>query len=94
MDTAQYEVYCNSRNNPQTSWIPTLITIPSNKAILDRVVTPWVTLGEVTWNALDRDFDFELLVQAREGISRNLTTALGRTDVKPYKDFQKKLSLG
>ncbi|KAG0049779.1 hypothetical protein BGZ83_005398, partial [Gryganskiella cystojenkinii] len=94
VDTAHYEVYCNSRNNPQTSWISTLITIPSNKAILDRVVTPWETLGEVTWNALDRDLDFELLVQARQGISRNSTSALGRTDVKPYRDFQKKLSLG
>lgn len=94
VDTAQYEVFCNSRNNPLSRWVDTLMTIPSNKAILERVVTPWVTFGEVTWNALDRNLDFELLAQAREGVSRNLTTALGRTDVKPYKDFQKKLSLG
>jgi len=94
VDTAQYEVFCNSRNNPNVRWTETMITIPSNKAVLDRVVLPWETFGEVTWNGLDRDLDFELLLQAREGVSRNLTTALGRTDVKPYKDFQKKLSLG
>ncbi|KAF9586523.1 hypothetical protein BGW38_003209 [Lunasporangiospora selenospora] len=72
----------------------TLVTIPSKKAVLERVVTPWKTYTEVTWSAMDRDVDFEVVLQAREGIVHDTKSALGRTDVKPFSNFRKKLSLG
>ncbi|KAF9565161.1 hypothetical protein EC968_004220 [Mortierella alpina] len=93
-ESAQFEVICDTRTNPSSRYVRTLVTVPSTVAILDRVVTPWQTFGEVMWNSVDKSLDFEILLQAREGVIHDINTALGRTDVKPFNAFRKKLSIG
>ncbi|KAF9953958.1 hypothetical protein BGZ72_005044 [Mortierella alpina] len=93
-ESAQFEVICDTRTNPSSRYTQTLVTVPSTVAILDRVVTPWKTFGEVMWNSVDKSQDFEILLQAREGVIHDINTALGRTDVKPFNAFRKKLSIG
>ncbi|KAF9347990.1 hypothetical protein BGX34_002763, partial [Mortierella sp. NVP85] len=93
-ETAHFEIICGSRTNPQSKFTPTVITVPSTQAVLERVVTPWETYGDVIWDAVDRNLDFQILLQAREGVVRDTKTALGRTDVKPFNTFRKKLSIG
>ncbi|KAF9907259.1 hypothetical protein EC991_011160 [Linnemannia zychae] len=93
-ESAYYEVYCDTRTNPTSKYVRTLVTVPSTVAHLERVVTPWETFGEAMWNAVDKHADFEILLQAREGVIHDNYSALGRTDVKPFSTFRKKLSLG
>ncbi|KAF8934753.1 hypothetical protein BGZ58_005465 [Dissophora ornata] len=93
-ESAHFEIECNTRINPTSRYVRTLVTVPSKAAILDRVVTPWDTYGEVIWNAVDKHMDFEILLQAREGVIHDTKSALGRTDVKPFSTFRKKLSIG
>ncbi|KAG0371297.1 hypothetical protein BGX24_001747 [Mortierella sp. AD032] len=93
-ESAYYEVDCNTRTNPTSRYVRTLVTVPSTVAHLERVVTPWETFGEAMWNAVDKHADFEILLQAREGVIHDTNSALGRTDVKPFSTFRKKLSLG
>ncbi|CAO3574473.1 unnamed protein product [Mortierella alpina] len=93
-ESAQFEVICDTRTNPSSRYVRTLVTVPSTVAILDRVVTPWQTFGEVMWTSVDKSLDFEILLQAREGVIHDIHTALGRTDVKPFNAFRKKLSIG
>ncbi|KAK3807888.1 MAG: hypothetical protein J3Q66DRAFT_356768 [Benniella sp.] len=92
--TAHFEIMCGSRTNPQSKFTPTVIIVPSTQAVLERVVTPWETYGDVIWDAVDRHLDFQILLQAREGVVRDTKSALGRTDVKPFNTFRKKLSIG
>ncbi|KAG0271068.1 hypothetical protein BGZ95_001187 [Linnemannia exigua] len=93
-ESAYYEVDCDTRTNPTSRYVRTLVTVPSTVAHLERVVTPWETFGEAMWNAVDKHADFEILLQAREGVIHDTNSALGRTDVKPFSTFRKKLSLG
>ncbi|KAF9189399.1 hypothetical protein BGZ51_009632 [Haplosporangium sp. Z 767] len=93
-DTAHFEVECDTRNNPSSRYVRTIVTVPTTIAILDRVVTPWKTYGEVMWDSLDKSQDFEFLLQAREGVIPDTKSALGRTNVKPFSNFRKKLSIG
>ncbi|KAG0286222.1 hypothetical protein BGZ96_009621, partial [Linnemannia gamsii] len=93
-ESAYYEIECDTRTNPTSRYIRTLVTVPSTVAHLERVVTPWETFGEAMWNAVDKHADFEILLQAREGVIHDTNSALGRTDVKPFSTFRKKLSLG
>ncbi|KAF9149932.1 hypothetical protein BG015_008256 [Linnemannia schmuckeri] len=93
-ESAYYEVECDTRTNPSSRYTRTLVTVPSTVAHLERVVTPWETFGEAMWNAVDKHTDFEILLQAREGVIHDTNSALGRTDVKPFSTFRKKLSLG
>ncbi|KAF9340136.1 hypothetical protein BGZ91_003334 [Linnemannia elongata] len=93
-ESAYYEVDCDTRTNPTSRYTRTLVTVPSTVAHLERVVTPWETFGEAMWNAVDKHADFEILLQAREGVIHDTNSALGRTDVKPFSTFRKKLSLG
>ncbi|KAF9914012.1 hypothetical protein BX616_009142 [Lobosporangium transversale] len=93
-ESASFEIECDTRTNPTSKYTRTLVTIPSTIATLERVVTPWETYGEVTWNAMDKHMDFAIALEAREGVSYNTKTALGRTDVKPFSVFRKKLSIG
>ncbi|KAF9130771.1 hypothetical protein BGW39_002681 [Mortierella sp. 14UC] len=93
-ESAYYEVYCDTRTNPTSRYVRTLVMVPSTVAHLERVVTPWETFGEAMWNAVDKHADFEILLQAREGVIHDNNSALGRTDVKPFSTFRKKLSLG
>ncbi|KAI7816975.1 hypothetical protein BC939DRAFT_21339 [Gamsiella multidivaricata] len=93
-ESAHFEVECNTRTNPTSKYVHTIVTVPTTVAVLDRVVTPWETYGEVTWNAVDKHMDFEILLQAREGVIHDTKSALGRTDVKPFSVFRKKLSIG
>ncbi|KAF9093637.1 hypothetical protein BGX23_003082 [Mortierella sp. AD031] len=93
-ESAYYEIECDTRTNPTSRYVRTLVIVPSTVAHLERVVTPWETFGEAMWNAVDKDKDFEILLQAREGVIPDTHSALGRTDVKPFSTFRKKLSLG
>ncbi|KAF9920459.1 hypothetical protein FBU30_009712 [Linnemannia zychae] len=93
-ESAYYEVECDTRTNPTSRYVRTLVIVPSTAAVLERVVTPWETFGEAMWNAVDKHADFEILLQAREGVIYDTNSALGRTDVKPFSNFRKKLSLG
>ncbi|KAF9138081.1 hypothetical protein BGX30_009615 [Mortierella sp. GBA39] len=93
-ESAYYEIDCDTRTNPTSRYTRTLVTVPSTVAHLERVVTPWETFGEAMWNAVDKHADFEILLQAREGVIHDTNSALGRTDVKPFSTFRKKLSLG
>ncbi|KAF9994157.1 hypothetical protein BGZ65_010243 [Modicella reniformis] len=93
-ETAHFEIHCDSRTNPQSNYVPTIITVPTTQAILERVVTPWETYGDVIWDAVNKRLDFQILLQAREGVIHDTKSALGRTDVKPFSTFRKKLSLG
>lgn len=93
-ETAHFEIKCGSRINPQSPFEDTVIIVPTTQAILERVVTPWETFGDVVWDSLDKRLDFQILLQAREGIIRDTKTALGRTDVKPFNTFRKKISIG
>ncbi|KAG0244289.1 hypothetical protein BGX31_009368 [Mortierella sp. GBA43] len=93
-ETAHFEIMCGSRTNPQLNFVPTIIRVPSAQAILDRVVTPWETYGDVIWDGVDKHLDFQILLQAREGVIPDTKSALGRTDVKPFSTFRKKLSIG
>ncbi|KAI1305595.1 hypothetical protein EDD11_004886 [Mortierella claussenii] len=93
-ESAHFEIECDTRTNPAGRFTKTLVTVPSTVATLERVVTPWETFGEVTWNAVDKHMDFEIVLQAREGVIYDTNSALGRTDVKPFSAFRKKLSIG
>ncbi|KAG0339660.1 hypothetical protein BG004_006717 [Podila humilis] len=93
-ESAEFEVICNTRTNPQSKWDPTVVIVPPTVAILERVVTPWETYAEVSWNSMDKNTDFEILLQAREGVIHDTHSALGRTDVKPFGAFRKSLSIG
>ncbi|KAF9116312.1 hypothetical protein BGX27_003620 [Mortierella sp. AM989] len=93
-ETAHFEIECDTRINPTSRFTRTLVTVPTTIAILDRVVTPWETYGEVIWNAVEKNMDFEILLQAREGVIHDTMSALGRTDVKPFSAFRKRLSIG
>ncbi|KAF9360865.1 hypothetical protein BGX26_007282, partial [Mortierella sp. AD094] len=93
-ETAHFEIECDTRINPTSRFSKTLVTVPTTVAVLDRVVTPWETFGEVIWNSLDKNMDFEILLQAREGMIHDTKSALGRTDVKPFSAFRKRLSIG
>ncbi|KAG0019814.1 hypothetical protein BGZ80_005217, partial [Entomortierella chlamydospora] len=93
-ETAHFEIECDTRINPTSRFTKTLVTVPTTIAVLDRVVTPWETFGEVIWNSVDKNMDFEILLQAREGAIRDTKSALGRTDVKPFSAFRKRLSIG
>ncbi|KAF9379544.1 hypothetical protein CPC16_010699 [Podila verticillata] len=94
VESAEFHVICDTRTNPQSKYVRTLITVPPTVAILDRVVTPWDTYAEVSWNSMDKNTDFEILLQAREGVIHDVRSALGRTDVKPFSAFRKSLSIG
>ncbi|KAG0329210.1 hypothetical protein BGZ99_003100 [Dissophora globulifera] len=93
-ESAHFEIECNTRINPTSRYDRTIVSVPSTMAILDRVVTPWETYGEVIWNAVDNHIDFEIALQAREGTIHDTKSALGRTDVKPFSTFRKRMSLG
>ncbi|KAF9438366.1 hypothetical protein BGZ76_008396 [Entomortierella beljakovae] len=93
-ETANFEIECDTRINPSSRFESTIVSVPSTIAILDRVVTPWSTYGEVIWNAVEKHMDFEILLQAREGTIRDTKSALGRTDVKPFSSFRKSISIG
>ncbi|KAF8986445.1 hypothetical protein BGZ46_003552 [Entomortierella lignicola] len=93
-ESAHFEIECETRINPTSRFVPTRVIVPTTIAVLDRVVTPWETFGEVIWSALDKNMDFEILLQAREGTIHDTKSALGRTDVKPFSAFRKRLSIG
>ncbi|KAG0333299.1 hypothetical protein BG000_009283 [Podila horticola] len=94
VESAEFAVVCDTRTNPQSRYVRTLVTVPPTVAILDRVVTPWETYAEVSWNSMDKNTDFDILLQAREGVIHDVHSALGRTDVKPFGAFRKSLSIG
>ncbi|KAG0258862.1 hypothetical protein DFQ27_004412 [Actinomortierella ambigua] len=89
-----FEFQCRSRTDPNSSYMPTIIKVPSDKAVLDLVVTPWDCFGSVKFDSLDRDHGMELRIEAREGLFKTKDSALGRLDVKPYNQFRKKISIG
>ncbi|KAF9430690.1 hypothetical protein BGZ94_004906 [Podila epigama] len=93
-ESGLFEVICDTRTNPQSRYSRTLITVPPTVAILERVVAPWETYAAVTWNSMDKFTDFEIALQARQGIVHDNKSALGRTDVKPFVAFRKSLSIG
>ncbi|KAF9969206.1 hypothetical protein BGZ73_008552 [Actinomortierella ambigua] len=89
-----FEFHCRSRTNPNSDYMPTVIKVPSDKAVLDLVVTPWECFGAVKFDSLDMEHGMELRLEAREGLSKSKDSALGRPDVKPYNQFRKKISIG
>ncbi|KAG0222094.1 hypothetical protein BGW41_006215 [Actinomortierella wolfii] len=89
-----FEVQCRSRSNPSSPYTPTIIKVPSDKAVLEWVVTPWESFGSVKLDSLDMEFGMELRIEAREGVSKSKDSARGRVDVKPYNQFRKKISIG
>lgn len=94
VESAEFDVICDTRTNPQSRYVPTLVTVPPKVATLDRVVTPWETYAEVSWNSMDKNTDFEILLQSREGVIHDAHSALGRIEVKPFGAFRKSLSIG
>ncbi|KAF9161778.1 hypothetical protein DFQ26_004153 [Actinomortierella ambigua] len=89
-----FEFQCRSRTDPNSNYMPTIIKVPSDKAVLDLVVTPWDCFGSVKFDSLDRNHGMELRIEAREGLFKSKDSALGRLDVKPYNQFRKKNSIG
>ncbi|KAF9333421.1 hypothetical protein BG006_003661 [Podila minutissima] len=94
VESAEFDVICDTRTNPQSRYVPTLVTVPPKVATLDRVVTPWETYAEVSWNSMDKNTDFEILLQSREGVIHDAHSALGRIEVKPFGAFRRSLSIG
>ncbi|KAG0096798.1 hypothetical protein BGZ93_003968 [Podila epicladia] len=93
-ESAEFDVICDTRTNPQSRYVSTLVTVPPKVATLNRVVTPWETYAEVSWNSMDKNTDFEILLQSRKGVIHDSHSALGRIEVKPFGAFRKSLSIG
>ncbi|KAI8343643.1 hypothetical protein BC941DRAFT_344089 [Chlamydoabsidia padenii] len=82
--TACYEIHAMARNQPSLDYQPIIMTVNPGAVGLQKVILRQDRVTEIDWVSLDRKFDFQMYLNAE---------VLGRTDVKPYSTFLKKLSI-
>ncbi|ORX43861.1 hypothetical protein DM01DRAFT_1340618 [Hesseltinella vesiculosa] len=82
--TACFEIHAQARNQPTLPYQPIIMTLNPGGVMLTKVVVKKDRLAEVDWVMNDNKLDFQMYLDAEE---------LGRTDVKPYSTFEKKISV-
>ncbi|KAI8376071.1 uncharacterized protein BYT42DRAFT_373527 [Radiomyces spectabilis] len=81
---AYFEIHANARNQPALPYKPVIMYMNQGHVELQKVVMRKDTITEIDWISLDRKLDFQVSLTTQE---------LGRTDVKPYTTFIKKVSV-
>lgn len=81
---AYFEIHCHARISPSIPAKPVTLVMGQGVVELQKVILSQEKITEIDWVCLDRKLDFQFSLSAQE---------LGRTDVKPYTTFIKKISI-
>ncbi|KAF7729867.1 hypothetical protein EC973_003601 [Apophysomyces ossiformis] len=82
--TSFFEIHAQARNQPMLPYKPVILYMNEGIVDLQKVVLKKDVVTEIDWVSLDRKYDFQMSLTAKE---------LGRIDVKPYTSFIKKVSI-
>ncbi|KAI7877805.1 hypothetical protein K492DRAFT_238925 [Lichtheimia hyalospora FSU 10163] len=82
--TANFEIHVKARNQPTLPYKPVVLIMNQDIVEFKKVITRKTKVAEIDWVSLDRKFDFQMSLTTHE---------LGRTNVKPYTTFLKKISV-
>jgi hypothetical protein len=79
-----FEFHCSARNQPRLGYKPIVLHMNPVAVDVRKVVISEKVVTEVDWVSLDRKYDFQMVLTAKQ---------LVRQNVKPYTSFIKWVSI-